>query len=695
VTCGGAVGTFLWRGAFRSIIFWIIVAATVAAIDILTPLDVRLIAGRIGAALAPVLRGEPVPPEGMENLSKPDFAFSLAGLLVSFGAGLFLAFALLHAFAIRFSLRRVGRTFDAYGDRPSFARAYETSIYPSLIAHPLLGHAWREFDETLLKGDVDSGGVIGNTVRPQSFINYGLVRERLTGLKLITSIPGYFVGVGLLLTFTGIVLALSKAGNATTASLVNNDTPAMMKAMSDLLEVASFKFVTSIAGLGMSILLALLFKVLVVGIESSFVRFCDRVEKQLRYTAPQSIAVEMNETAKEQATQLKEINSDRFFSRMGEQLSPQIGMAFAGAIEPMTRSIGDAMLTMANRSESGVGELLDRFSSSVQGSAGTELKQLGETLARMQSTLETTQKRLHGTGEEFAIRMTEAANALRETFDRANSKLDSDLSTAASGASAKVEDAMGRVMQRLEGQVGSLMTSMADFAASNSANLDETRSKVADAQNAAVASISAASTEAAKALETGVAEALSRVATEVERFAVAMRSGEAALSGQAQAISNATEQTRQVATSFGQTATDVRAASGPLLQSSDRIARASEQMGVSIDRATTSLENGSAATTALAGSLASQSQELMAIWENYRSQFDKVDEALGSAVRELGSATEAQAATLGRYAKDMNADLAKVMDSLRPLLDGLEQNTDAIADSVETLAKSMTRVAAE
>lgn len=689
------MGKIIWSGWFRTAAFWGLVSATLFVVDALTALDLGLISHRISAVVTPIVEGIQVPTSALADLSKSDFAFTLAGFLLAFGAGLLIAFGILHAFAIRLSLWRAARIIHAYKDRPAFAQAYESSVYPRLIRHPLVGHAWREFDETLLKQEIERGGVIGNTVRPQSFINYGLVRERLTGLKVIGSIPGYFVGVGLLLTFTGIVLALAKASDATTASLVNNDTPAMMKAMTDLLGVASFKFATSIAGLGVSMMLALAFKILVIGIESDFSRFCEKIETNLRYTAPQSIAAEMNETAKEQCIQLKEINSDRFFSRMGEQLSPQISNAFASAIEPMTQSIGDAMKTMASRSENGVGELLDRFSTSVQGSAGTELKQLGETLARMHATLETTQKGLHGTGEEFAARMTEAANALRETFDRANAKLDTDLGSAASGASAKVEDAMGRVMERLEGQVGTLMTGLAAFGESNTTNLDETRSKVADAQNAAVASIASASTEAAKALEIGLAEALAKVASEVERFAVAMRSGEAALAGQATAIGEAADQARQVAGSFNQTANDVRAASGPLLQSGDRIARASEQMGASIDRAAASLENGSLATTALASSLTGQLGELKEIWESYKSHFDKVDEALGRAVQELGTATDAQAATLGRYANDMNVDLAKVMDSLRPLLEGLEQNSDSIADSVQILARSMTRVAAE
>lgn len=665
-------------------------------IDMLTQLDVGMIGERLGAALGPVIQGREFAANSLAALSQQDFAFSLAGLLAAFGAGLLLAFLVLYAIAIRFSLWRIRRLVRSNkDDRLGFAKAYETTVYPKLLRHPLIGHAWREFDETLLKGEVEKGGVIGNTVRPQSFINYGLVRERLMGLKMIGSIPGYFVGIGLLLTFTGIVLALHKASEATTASLISNDTPAMMTAMTDLLGVASFKFATSIAGLGVSIILALLFKMIVIGIEASFAPFCEQVEAQLRYTAPQSIAAEINETAKEQSAQLKEINSDRFFSRMGEQFAPQVAGALESAIAPMTQSIDDAMKAMSSQSQTGVGDMIERFSSTVQGSAGTELKQLGETLAKMHTTLETTQKGLHGTGEEFATRMSEAANALRETFDRANTKLDSDLGSAASGASAKVEDAMGRVMERLEGQVGTLMAGLAAFGTSNAANLDDTVSKVATAQQAAVDHIASASSEAAKALEAGLGEALGRVAAEIERFAVAMRSGETALAQQATAIEAATEQTRQVAGSFTQTASDVRTASVPLLQAGDRIAKTSEQMGISIERAASSLEIGNAATTALAASLTGQLSDLREIWESYKTHFDRVDESLGRAVEHLGQASDGQLQTIKRYATEMNSDLATVMNSFKPLLENLEQNSDSIAGSVESLAKTLPRLAAE
>src|SRR5690606_35108051 len=147
-------------------------------------------------------------------------------------------------------------------------------------------------------------------------------------------IPGYFVGIGLLLTFIGLVLALNEAATAVTAA----DASGMQDATRRLLQVATFKFATSIAGLGASILLSIWFRLLLSIIEGRLELLCKTIEQKLRYTAPQSITAQMNETLAGQLTELKQINSADFFSRMGESLSPQIQSALSVAMGPVSQS---------------------------------------------------------------------------------------------------------------------------------------------------------------------------------------------------------------------------------------------------------------------------------------------------------------------------------------------------------------------
>src|SRR6202012_195036 len=111
----------------------------------------------------------------------------------------------------------------------------------------------------------ERGVVRQSTARPQTFLNLGVAREKLFGLKMMGSIPGYFVGVGLLLTFVGLVLALYKAAAAVNSA----DAAGMQNATRELLQVATFKFSTSIAGLGSSIALSLVFRTYTIWMEGA------------------------------------------------------------------------------------------------------------------------------------------------------------------------------------------------------------------------------------------------------------------------------------------------------------------------------------------------------------------------------------------------------------------------------------------
>ena len=178
------------------------------------------------------------------------------------------------------------------------------------------------FDGTLVK----SADVILNTLRPQVFFNIGVLRDSVLGLKIMPGIPGYFVGLGLLFTFIGLVLALSEAAAGTTAAHMADGAgaQAMQGALGKLLNAATFKFSTSIAGLAASIVLSFAFRLFNIGVESSLSDFCRALETKLEYLAPQRVTLEMVETLDAQLAELKMINSEEFFSRLGQDIAPPI-----------------------------------------------------------------------------------------------------------------------------------------------------------------------------------------------------------------------------------------------------------------------------------------------------------------------------------------------------------------------------------
>ena len=87
----------------------------------------------------------------------------------------------------------------------------------------------------------------------------------------------------------------------------------MLGALGKLLAAATFKFSTSIAGLGSSLVLSLAFRTYTIWIEGAFDGLCRELERRLVFFPPQKIAAEANEIMAQSRDQLKEINSDRFF----------------------------------------------------------------------------------------------------------------------------------------------------------------------------------------------------------------------------------------------------------------------------------------------------------------------------------------------------------------------------------------------
>jgi hypothetical protein len=712
-------GKVLWSGWFRFILFWAIVIAVPAAADFQFDfLDFQLVGATAWSAMSAAGTAEGA--AAIAALSEPEFALALAAGLGLVGAGFLAAYLVMHLVLLRVSMWGLRRIIGRYKNPKDFAENYESAVYPRLKDHPLIGHAWKEFDETLLKGERSPNGVIGNTVRPQAFINFGLLKDKLPGLKMLGSLSGYFVGAGLLLTFIGIVLALHTAGDPRNFT----STDAMQAAMVHLLEIASFKFSTSIAGLFASIVFAIVARLIVIYAEGALGRLCEVVEQQLRYTPPQSITVEMNEVAKEQRDQLKEMNSDRYFTKLAESITPLIEQALGRAMAPVTQQIGDAVGALSSTSQSGVTDLLQKFSESVQSGAGTELKLLASTLAETNSTLQQTQRGLNGSGEDFSRKMADAADtmsrlvneagsrlegsadssrvalqevveAMRAAFDRANAKVESDLGDAASGASAKIEAAMSGVMERLGTQLGNFMDAMQEFQDSSTTSVATTREQLSALQTEAAGAVGKAGAEAAEALRTGLTEALGKVRDEVSRFEAAMQNGVLAYSGQATAISAATERTREAAEAFSGAATQVRNAAAPLLQSGQQVATASKDLQDAVDRSTSELQRAGTASSELAQALTEQVLRLNQTWDAYRSQFDKIDQSLATAVETLSDTTEVQFQRLVDHVKQIDSELAKVLGGLQPLVSTLESSVGEVRDVLDDFLETQTQKAAE
>ncbi|AMS40143.1 anti-phage ZorAB system protein ZorA [Aminobacter aminovorans] len=642
----------------RFVLFWAIPVAFVFATELLLPqVNYGLAYDTIVAAVG----------GNIEGVSQPEFAYALAGILFIFAIGLAAAFLLLHVLPVILALSRAQRLVRAAGGnsrnrgevRKTFASGFEL-LRQRLARRWLIGHAWIEFEETLF--DIDSPNAIGNTVRPQVFFNASVARERLSGLKMMNAVPGYFVGVGLLLTFVGLVLALYKAGTAAAAG----DANVMAAEMGKLLQIATFKFSTSIAGLGASIILSIVFRWFFVLIESAFDRLNAALERGLLYHAPQSIAMEMNRTMQDQLVQLKDITQGDFFARMGNEIAPRLNAAISEAMEPVTERIGSAVDSLSKTSQSGVETMMGSFVSSLQNGAGTEMRELAATLKQLQLAMAEMQSNVRGSGDDFAAKLSEAADnlnrmversgqsfetssaqsrdalasvveTLRQTMEKANADMDAALGQAASGASAKLEAAMGNVMGKLDEQIIGVGASFA---------------------------------------------ALSKSMTAIE----------GALASQRLALEGASDEARKTAHAFAESAGSVRTATAPLTKAGEKFANATEQLATSVATTLETLNAAKDEIATLAENLDATNTTTNEFWSGFSHKFDEVDTALAHAVKTLSESVSDQEQRLRDHVRQVDQGLTEAIQKMSPMLSSISDSAESIADSLE---KTRTMEAAE
>ena len=313
----------LIAGVLRTAVFWVLfVIATIGslkALELYWPeMSVQQLRASVEAASTPfaVFRDK-------------NLAFALSGLIGAAAIGFWVA-NLVSVILVRISLARSRHWVTQTNDEASFARNLDP-IESRLSRSHLIGHAFQQFSKTIFIEEGDPPVAL-STARPQAFVNPVSIREQSTALQLMPSIPGYFVGIGLLLTFIGLIAALSvaapsvKAGNAEQAK----------DALNQLLDAATFKFATSIAGLGGSLFLSIWFRMFMLWVERGTRRFCEAIEDRMRFISSQEISREMAQTMRLQLGHLEHLDSDTFFERFGKVITPDLKKALADAVAPLS-----------------------------------------------------------------------------------------------------------------------------------------------------------------------------------------------------------------------------------------------------------------------------------------------------------------------------------------------------------------------
>jgi hypothetical protein len=180
---------------------------------------------------------------------EPVVLAAFVGVLGS-ALALYLAWFRSNGVAVERSLLALAKSLRQAGSGWSQAKVAARSAQP---LHPAVRVAWEDTEKRVLEL---------NTVAGRQHVIFGSPRDiwspspllgRCINIQLAEAVPNLLVGVGLLLTFLFLTIAITEAMAALGASGQQASKDALNSATSGLLRAAGAKFLTSLAGLGASI----------------------------------------------------------------------------------------------------------------------------------------------------------------------------------------------------------------------------------------------------------------------------------------------------------------------------------------------------------------------------------------------------------------------------------------------------------
>jgi len=370
----------------------------------------------------------------LEPFGTPDFGPKLATALLALAGAVFLCFlcfVLPQAYQLRtalVSIKGPSGNKSEHEKRLQFQRNY-TSIDKALLSNRVTSNVWQEFRKTLIfRGSGETATILA-AARPSNFFH---ARSLLVQYDFVRSLPNYFVGLGLLGTFIGLIAALTFSTKSLTAAV---DQQAIKEALNQLLTTAAAKFYISAAGLVASLLLSLLIRLTLKQLHAQVHRINDALQERLLLVSEQFITEKQLTVQQESLTELRLFNTN---------IAMKIGDAVRSAVEASNDSLTSKLSEIANSfsklieaSGAGAGAAVGE---AMKGAFDTSLKEAGTAIAGVANEL-----------KELPTRLSEAANSIQKIGNAAAEQQQQLASQIQEAIKSMLADAGNRIAENIDG----------------------------------------------------------------------------------------------------------------------------------------------------------------------------------------------------------------------------------------------------
>jgi hypothetical protein len=242
----------------------------------------------------------------------------------------------------------------------------------TLEANPVLGRGWKEYRATLLPARGEKP--LRSPRAASEFFNEDLYRSGNINVRAYEALPNQFVGVGLCLTFLGLIISLLIAQD-----VISANADQATGELSKLLQAASFKFITSVVALLASVFFVFAKNRRLFQTERQIAAFCEQLERLIPPVTPEELAEESNQELARQGIQLEAANKI-LATGIADALENKLTNAMVKANEPMLQTIRNMTDRLSDINRLALEHMAHRFSETLAGAAQKHTDKMAEQL---------------------------------------------------------------------------------------------------------------------------------------------------------------------------------------------------------------------------------------------------------------------------------------------------------------------------
>jgi len=579
---------------------------------------------------------------------------------------------------------------DQCEDESAFTNRF-TEIDQKLSDIPQIKQIWKEYVETLIPplDNIDDPAykVYRNTLRPQAFFTHKHVFRNVN--PWINSET--LIGLGLLLTFIGLVAALTESGNA-----FSGNTEEIKTALTKLLSVAGAKFLASVGGLGGSIVQGMFINMRHRRASETLERLNHKLEGCLQYASIERIAADQYGYAQRQTYQLTKLSNDIVMS-LGERIDtaigrlPQmLGKELTDALDPIKDILGDSAKNAENTQSEALGQMADEFLESLKGAGQQSMDQVVEQLAKLSEAMTGTIASLNTGSASMQSGLEQAVMSL----EKAAQELQASLSGGASKAAESMETsgtAMAETLTAVLKDIKEQQSATSEALVKVVEKLNDASDTAGERMGEAIGVAATNTASAVKSATEGLTNTVTaEMATSISQMSDMLESAAGKVSGGLEQWANKTD---QVSSSLVSMNNQLNVNKQGLQESANLVSQSSSAMREMTSSAKSSIE----ALTRVANTIAEASTAMQETTQESNTSVAELAELVSTTVEEgnemleaLKDTWESQEQALSGADKELEQAFQSITKNLEGSLSRLSEFSQASSDKLSDVVTMLT-----